>query len=277
LRRRLAGPPKDKPDAGYTVPADASLNDLLYIEQDIANLETWIHVAEPRVSHDPHRFGPFWCHLSDALERTPKCGRTRLMIEMFRADITPADLGGTLTSKGAEIVGDNSPQEFEITTYRVRLKDDVLGQLPLAHQFLNYAWTFDDETVTPSHAYCCRHFFVRRKKRPHGGNPDEFSARVVVTTPFAEGKAHAEMTIKPHPRSGDFGYAMMETVSFSIFTLIAIISAYKTQYATSATSLAATDMVNAFLFGFGLDQLRDTVTNQSTTRLDPAKQPQPAR
>jgi hypothetical protein len=118
----------------------------------------------------------------------------------------------------------------------------------------------------------CRYFFQR---------PSRFSKRrdyfvaVTMQVPFADGEvALPARHVCPRDVEGEKSYAAGEFVNFCVFTVAAIASAYLTKYGTDPTaainSLSLQNMIIAILYGFYIDQLLDTVTNQASNRLSPA-------
>jgi hypothetical protein len=88
---------------------------------------------------------------------------------------------------------------------------------------------------------------------------------VTVTPPFKYGKPmtfHKEITVLPR---GDrrLGAIGVEVTMFFISFFIAVCAAYGTQYATLPTADTVSVFITAFLFGFGLDQIRDRTTRSS--------------
>ena len=254
------------------VPAGAGVDELLAIERDLFIVETWFALIEPRLDEEHGRFGPFWREIHRALVMAPKCAKTRMMLGLVRADTTPQDIVDSLRHYGARIDCATRPYFYITYNYRVILNDPLLGCIQAVRHFIDYTWMFNADRTARSRTFQCRYFLQRPPL--FSGQRDAF-VTVTMQVPFTDGEV-AIPARRVHPRdvAGEKSYAAGELVQFCVFTLAAIASAYLTKYGADPTAAVNTmtlqDMMTAILYGFGIDQLRDTVTNQASNRLSPA-------
>lgn len=272
-------------------------DELLRDEADIFIIETWLHDIAPRLPTTEAKFNTFVNDILEALEKVPKSTRTHVMIELIRADTTPYDIYNSLSKKdgqtkqGGEIDCEPKPFYYVATPITFRFKDPLISQLPAARAFPTYTWEFDDDKslknvdfyqrihfFKPSAMYGTKrifYFFTEAIHQFRHGTPARHwrtaSVRVDVVVP---GHEAIQFPLDVNPRAADGSLiSWMDLFGFAISTSIAVVVAFGAKYGASVSDLpshlAFSDALTAFMFGFGLDQLRDTVSNQATTRLAP--------
>ncbi len=255
----------------HAVPDTATVDELLTIERDIFVIETWFSLIETRLRQHRGRFWPFWEHIRRALVMAPKCTKTRMMLGLIRADTTPQEIMESLHNYGARIECANSPYYYITNNYRAILNDPLLTCIQDVRHFIDYTWSFGTAGIVRSRTFQCRYFFKPRRLAVRR----DWFVNVSMEVPFADGKVKVPARqVYPRKVRGEWAYTIGEGVSFCVFTLAAIASAYLTKYGSepvaAVNALPLQDMVTAILYGFGIDQLRDTLTNQASTRLAPA-------
>lgn len=286
-----------------------SSQELLDIERDFYVADVWTRSVEPKLeafkdpSLDARR--PALVNLSDALLdcilRNPKSDHVQLLLDLMRSDLTPDEVAGALARGEARIDCDPRPKYLESVNIAFVFTNPFLNDVPAARRLLTYSWSISDNTAPPADVDRFRHYFrqpmlgwrfLQRRPSPASGRPaspgvqratpkgaEIHTIAVSVGIPFAIDKeAYAlparELTLRRTPGVW-WKVEPTELASFAVTTAIAVVTAFGAHYASSLPNVITwSDWLSSFMLGFGLDQLRDTVTTQTVVApAGPAVQP----
>jgi hypothetical protein len=259
---------------------DLVAQDLLDTERDFYVADVWTEYMErklyefdgndaadtpAREARDARR--QEWVRFSQALlkclQRCPNADQTQVLIDLVKHDTTLEDVGRALKDGKARIEMDPQPDYLEPVDVAFVITDPVLSNIAAVRRLLSYQWSFGDGSSPPPNVDRCRHFF-RRPRRNWGRRPDLApTISVTVTVPFTD-DASVPFNLKVAPRYPEhFSVSRMtDLAGFTTSAAVAIAAAYGAKYASSLPNLITwNDCLTAFLLGFGLDQLRDTVTS----------------
>jgi hypothetical protein len=196
------------------------------------------------------------------------------------------------------------PQPFpeQTTSFEFRFRDRRLNESPLAAN-LTYNWDFGDGR-SPALGKKCVHSFAKRRKRVfaklgkngdddvvelnvrdcagdkhkfNGKNGDDYVVQVGVRDPAGkEHKFKETVTVKSECMR-DRGMRNLELAAFSISFVVACVLAVSFNYTGSEQLNSLNDYVTPFLWGFGLDQVKDRATSfAELMRRVPQGAPSPA-
>jgi hypothetical protein len=267
----------DRLDKNKAIPADMRPSDLLDLERDY-------HVAQTFVRDFERNLGPELEKFQDAfvaiLSRNTHSPATQQLVWLAQKRLAPQDVVTALAPAGASIACDPAVVPYQMADFRFQFHDPSLRDVDSALRLCTYKWDFGDGTTTPP-SDSCRHFFLA----PRQGNwlvralrwigaklrltkvadPDrQRDINVTVTPPLNLGNpVNFSKTITVvAERDRGWGAIGAEAAMFLISFVIAVFAAYGTQYATLPTADSMSVFITAFLFGFGLDQIRDRTTPQ---------------
>jgi hypothetical protein len=155
-----------------------------------------------------------------------------------------------------------------------------LQAVPAAKRLLIYDWDTGDNTTPPPSVDRFSHYFRIPRRGWRFWKPTErsYDVTLAVRVPFTEVTTTFPFgnVITPRIAAADWWRAEpMEIASFFISVAIAVATAFSTQYASGVPNeITWSACLTAFMLGFGLDQLRDTISPASTSL--PAANPRPA-
>lgn len=249
---------------------------LLAAERDHYIAWTFVNDFEPNAAGNADLANSetdFLAALTNATTKTD----TRLLIQLAQKGLAPQDVENALTQRPPRIDSDNEAIPYQMSNFRLVFGNPALA-VDAVRRICDYKWDFGDNTPSPNSDFC-RHFYLsppepgdlmeraaRRIGRKFGlgvrtGHP--YTVTVTVTTPVSTGPGVAftkAITVqRSRRRMGAIG---IEVATFFISFFIAVCAAYGTQYATLPTADTVSVFITAFLFGFGLDQIRDRAATQ---------------
>lgn len=274
--------------------ASLSPAELLDVERDFYVADVWTENVEPKLEvFASPLLGirlPGMVKLSEALLNcllsSPKSDHTQDLLALLRSDVTLDDIADALKQKEAHIECDPQPKYLKGIDVAFVFADPVLNSIPAARRLLAYEWKIDDGTSPPPNVDRFRHYF--RKPASHARLPWGTAAvdkreislgiQVLFTKPamIIIDLPTKQLTLRRSARPALRGREI-DLATFCVTTSIAIVTAFSAHYASSLPDIISfTDYVTSFMFGFGLDQLRDTVNTPSNTTTAAAGSPNPA-
>ena len=196
------------------------------------------------------------------------------MLDLFRHDTTPQDIASALRAQRARILCDTQPAYLQAVDFVFEITEPLLRDVPAARRFMSYHWSFGDGTRSPPDVDHCRHFFQRPARlsslwtKPDPRQWPNLSGRthkiaVDVTVPLVvDGSFSFEINVTTHDRQAVSVTRWTGWISFGVTAGVAVVTAFSTKYATSVPNVVGwADCLTAFLLGFGLDQLRATISS----------------
>lgn len=265
--------------------------EMLDIERDFYVADVWTEYVEPKLKafKDPELAArrPALEKLSESLLEcllsNPKSDHVQELLDLLRSDVTPDEIAGALQRGEARIECDPRPKCFEAVSIAFIFTNPVLNDVPAARRILNYQWSIDDNTRPPPDVDRFRHHFHQHKlvwRMPWDAPPSKSrTIELKVRVPFGNDTTlHAlppKVVTLRRPTGGWWKVEPMEVASFAVTTSIAVVTAFGAHYASSLPNVITwSDWLSAFMLGFGLDQLRDTVNPPpAATPAAPAVQP----
>jgi hypothetical protein len=250
--------------------------EMLDIERDFYVADVWTEYVEPRLKtfEDPRLAArrPALVKLAesllDCLLHNPKSDYVQVLLDLLCSDITPDEIAAALTRGEARIDCDPRPKYLESVNIAFVFTNPLLNDVPAAKRLLNFFWSINDDTGPPPDMDHFRHYFrqpILAWSMPWRTSPSAktFTIAVNVRVPFADDTAFTlpSQAVTPRRTTGAWWkFEPMEWASFSVTTAIAIVTAFGAHYASSLPDVITwSDWLSSFMFGFGLDQLRDTV------------------
>lgn len=232
--------------------------------------------ADPKLAQRLPAFKRLADALLDCLVRNPKSEHTQELLELVRSDLTPDEIAESLARGEARIDCDPRPKYLETVNVAFAFTNPLLNDVAAARRLLTYSWEIDDGTTPPPNVERFRHYF----RRGQSGVPEEVRHITLhVQVPFTDGAAVTlpAKEVRPRHAGGSWWkFEPMELASFTVSTAIAVVTAFGAHYAQNVPDVVTwSDWLSSFMLGFGLDQLRDTVTPgvSSGAPTQPATQP----
>ncbi len=266
-----------KLEANKQIAENIDRMDLLELERDHYIARTFIcdYEKNRKPGSSLEQFGTeFLSKLRDDTTSTT----TRLLVSLIQQELAPADVAKAIADGKAQIEAAGAIQPYQMGDFRFVFQGR-LKTIVAARRLCTYDWNFNDGTVAPQSDFC-RHFFlaarhyglfgrlrdwweavvrwVTGRKRP----VTPLKIMVTVTPPLNAGPATTidkEIVLLPEQDHG-FGAIGIEVATFFVSFVMAVFAAFGTQYATMPTADSLSVFITAFLFGFGLDQIRDKTT-----------------
>ncbi len=267
-----------KLEAARQIPEGIEAADLLKLERDHYIARTFICDFEHNRIADSN-LAQFEAKFLSSLRDDTTSTTTRLLISLAQQKLAPADVAAAITPDQARIETADKIQVYEMGDFRFVFKDPALQRIGAARRLCTYEWNFRDGTVTPPSDFC-RHFFLAPRRGGlygrirgwlgalvrwlvGGERPEQRrDITVTVTPPLNTGEPtpfNKTITLLPKQDHG-FGAIGIEVATFFVSFFMAVCAAFGTQYATLPTADSLSVFITAFLFGFGLDQIRDKTT-----------------
>jgi hypothetical protein len=270
-------------------------DDLLDAERDFYVADVWTEYVEPRLREQglmaTHGAAPpppdpqvqqAWAEFSaaflDCLRKSPNADCTQTLLHLIRRNTTPQEIAAALGRGEARIDCDPQPKFLEPVDIALVLTNPALGSVAAARRLASYAWTIGDGSSPPPDVDRCHHYFRpslpgwvdRILRKP----PLAYPVVVEVRVPFSGAKpVKFGVTVRPRPMPRVWTTMPMDLLSFTVTAAIAVVTAFGAKYATGVPNVIDwPDCLTAFMLGFGLDQLRDTVSTPPT----PGSAPPPA-
>jgi hypothetical protein len=271
----------------------ASPRDLLDTEHDFYIADVWTEYMERKLDefHEDNRppqeaqawddrrkdWIKFSEILLDCLRKIPSSDQTQLLINLLRHDTTLGDIERALQEKKGHIKCDPNPKYLDPIEVAFVVTDPSLSNIAAVRQLLSYNWSFGDGTSPPPNVDRCTHYFkkprprlaVRRWRVKREPAPVSYDVSVSVTIPFSKVEpVKFTDNVKPRVPQSLSVSRVTDGVGFAVTAAVAVITAFGTKYATSLPNVVGWgDCLTAFLLGFGLDQLRDTVMSSAPSRV----------
>lgn len=210
-----------------------------------------------------------------ALRNATTSTKTRMVVLLARAGLAPQDIADALAAnKSPRIQSDDEVVAYQMADFRL-VFDNPAFDVDAVRRLCTYKWRFGDNTPSPLSDFC-RHFYLaprdeesqlakrtlRRIGRKLGlaaPNSATYEVSVAVTPPVngsAASSFYKKVTVLPARERG-VGAIGIEVATFFISFSIAVVAAYGAQYSTLPTADSWSVFITAFMFGFGLDQIRD--------------------
>jgi hypothetical protein len=274
--------------------------EILDIERDFYVADVWTEYVERKLEafEDPElaarrpKLEKLSKSLLECLLANPKSDHVQVLLDLLRSDVTPDEIAEALQRGEAQIECDPRPKYFESVSIAFIFTNPVLNDLPAARRILKYHWSIDDNT-RPLDVDRFQHQFHPDKlvwrmpwdldklvwRMPWDAPPPKpRTIKLSVRVPFATDTAlHAVLpeVVTPRHPSGGMKIEPMEVTSFFVTTAIALVTAFGAHYASSLPNVITwSDWLSSFMLGFGLDQLRETVSPPTAaTPAAPAVQP----
>jgi hypothetical protein len=281
-----------------------SPQELLDIERDFYVADIWTEYVEPKLNafNEPSfaTRRPALINLSDALLecllRNPKSDHVQVLLDLMRSEVTPDEVAAALARGEARIECDPRPKYLESVSLAFVFTNPLFNDVPAVRRLLTYSWSISDDTAPPPNVDRIRHYFRQPKlgwrslqKKPTATvessvraatmqAAETYSVTVTVGVPFTADKTYTlpARMVTPRRAAGVWWKVEpMELASFGVTTAIAVVTAFGAHYASSLPNVITwSDWLSSFMLGFGLDQLRDTVTTSTVvTPVGPAVQP----
>ena len=157
--------------------------------------------------------------------------------------------------KGNIIAKPTEPRFNELVELNFVFDDPILNESPLMKR-LAIQWTFDDASLSVAGPRCL-HFFKADAKTRWGRNDAEHNVVVLVNG--------SEFKLKLRVRgiqSGDSIVARAEVLSTVVVLVGAVVLALITHQGDIKSLENLSDFINPFLWGFGLDQMKNLVSKR---------------
>lgn len=248
--------------------ATMSSSDVIAVERDFYIASVWTDTVEFAQDLNGIDLKPIRDVLLETLIAGPVRPMTQRLISLMEAGISPLDLEEALRQGQARIECDQRPRYLDLIDFRFALTRPQLTSEPAALGLLEYQWRFDDNTTSPDAGAYCKHFFLPRSRqkwwsRKVAGTTGNVRTVTLTVRVPVWGEPHnftSDLTLRD--REGTVGISAMQVTTFVITTATAVLAAFGAQY--SGVLPTAIDWgvgVTAFMFGFGIDQVRDRTTN----------------
>jgi hypothetical protein len=252
--------------------------DKLDVERDLYIADVWTEYVEPRLHADPDRYGELAASLLDSLFRNPKSEQVQTLLDLLRSETTPHEIALSLARNEGWVDSDLRKRALEMVDIAFSFTHPALQAVPAAKRLLIYDWDTGDETSPPPSVDRFNHYF-RSPRRPWElWKPAErdYVVTLAVRVPFSshtEAFPFGTVITARTPVADWWRVEPMEIASFIISAAIAAATAFGTQYASGVPDeLTWAAYSSAFMLGFGLDQLRDTISPVAAT-MHPATPP----
>jgi hypothetical protein len=255
--------------------------DMLDVERDLYIADIWTEYVEPKLHTDPDRFNELAASLLDSLLRNPKSEHVQTLLDLLRSETTPQEVALSLSRNEGWIDCDPHPRALQSVNIAFGFTHPALQAVPAAKRLLIYDWDTGDDTAPPPSVDRFSHYF----RLPPRGFPSwkaaerSYDVTLGIRVPFTH---HTETfpfgtVITPRVAPSERWRAEpMEIASFFISVAIAVATAFGTQYASGVPDqITWSAGLSAFMLGFGLDQLRDTIS-PAAAALPAANPPQAA-
>ncbi len=259
--------------------------ELLEVERDFYILDVWTEFVEPALKEHEHRFSAMADELLVGLRRNPVSDHVQLGLLMIQSSMTPGDLRSAIEKTAGFIECNDHPRYLDTIDCRFVFRDPSIQAVSAARRFVSYQWMFDDGSESPADFERCRHYFVppsfhcvRRLLAPWVEDWSEARTRTIKVKVSVPGRADAAaqefvhtVQIRDQYRgASELGW--LQVINFGLSTSIAVLAAFAAQYGSALPdALDWKAAVAAFMFGFGLDQIRDkTTTGPASPRVAPA-------
>jgi hypothetical protein len=186
--------------------------------------------------------------------------RAEDLVKSMEISVLPTDISAALT-KGKDAAGivivPSQPDVYELAEFRVKFYEPKLNDSPLIDD-LDFLWCFGDKT-RPARGRRSVHYFRRRTASLwHSESPYKVKVEIRSAGALAA-TLSADVTVqRPRGRVGKIFGA--EVISTAIVFVGAVGIAYITHLAEIRPFESIQDYFNAFLWGFGLDQMKGLVT-----------------
>lgn len=192
--------------------------------------------------------------------------------------ITPHEICETLDkinsgNLGARIrVEPVNPEERQSAVYEVEFDEPRLNYLE-ARRLVQFVWDFGDGTARTRGVRCVHHFpltvlwrnplrRLQRLQLVKGSYERTVSVEMSASDDERESTAKTDTKVRVRgPTKRSVGLTLFELFSFVLVTAVAVISAFGAEYANLVGESTYSTWLTAFLFGFGLDQIRDRTVN----------------
>lgn len=238
-----------------------SINELVSLEHDAMIASNYLDEFLPAVDRYPD-CGDFAESFLKLLQTDNGPALVRPLATVLGLGITPNKIFDEINTGRVHIVIDpQRPRVRQLLAFRLRFEDPQMEGVSAIRDLIEYGWDFGDGTE-PVRTERGEHFYTKYyRKREKNIYKMTCQLSVPSSTKGHPGDLPAvkyDITVRQSPNHAP---SLVEIASFGITALIAVLTAYAAQY----TSVQAIDSFGAiltpFLFGFGLDQLRERTAN----------------
>lgn len=255
--------------------------ELINVERDFYVADVWTEYVGPKLYMfaDPSLSSrlPGMTKLSEALLccllSNPKSDHTQDLLDLLRSDVTLDDIADALGRKEARIECDAQSKYLKGIDVAFAFTNPVLNSIPAARRLLAYEWKIDDGASPPPNVDRFRHYFRQpawQARLPWSAAATDtrnisLGLQVLFTATTTNELLRKQLILRRRDYSALKGREM-DLATFFVTTSIAIVTAFGAHYASSLPNVISfADYATSFMFGFGLDQLRDTVNTPSNT------------
>jgi hypothetical protein len=245
--------------------------DALEVERDLYIVDIWTEYVEPKLATNPQRFGELAASLLDSMLRNPKSEHVQTLLDLLRSETTPEEIALSLAKKEGDIVCDLHPRPLESVDIAFVFTHPALQAVTAAKRLLIYDWDTGDETAKPPSVDRFSHYFrmswreswMSWRESWRLGSARSYDVTLAVRVPFT---SHTETfgfvtVVTPRVSAAGRWLEPMDLASFVVTAAIAVATAFGTQYASGLPDVITWPAgLSAFMLGFGLDQLRDTIS-----------------
>jgi hypothetical protein len=241
--------------------------EVLDVERDLYIADVWTEYVEPKLRANPARFAELADSLLDSLLRNPKSDQVQTLLDLLRSETTPQEIALSLGGNEGWVECETTrPRALQSVDIAFAFNHPALQAVPAAKRLLIYDWNTGDDTTPPPSVDRFSHYFrgARRGLWFRRGDERSYTVTLGIRVPFTANTGTFPFGTVITPRLGAAeGWRLepMEVASFFISAAIATATAFGTQYASGLPDeITWATCSSAFMLGFGLDQLRDTIS-----------------
>jgi len=247
--------------------------ELLEVERDFYVADAWTELVEPALREDKQRFKAMTDELLLCLQRNPVSDHVQLALSMIQSSLTPADLNVALEKANGYIDCNDFPRYLDAIDCRFVFSDPCIQSVPAARRIVMYKWEFDDASEPPENFERCRHYFAPpsfywlRAALGQSVRGWELARRRIIKLHVSmpgsptRGTTFEHKVVLRDQYKGASELGMLQFMNFCLSTSIAVLAAFAAQYGSALPeTLTWQAAVAAFMFGFGIDQIRDKAT-----------------
>jgi len=253
--------------------------DVLDVERDLYIADIWTEYVEDKLRADPARFGELAASLLDLLMRNPKSDQVQTLLDLLRAETTPREIAMSLARGEGWVECDPRPRALQSVDIAFTFTHPALRTVSAASRLLTYDWDTGDGTTPPPDVGRFSHYFKAPRPRLRFWKTvrRSYDVTLAVRVPFTAvtDSFGFATVITPRMTAADRWRAEpMEIASFFISAAIAVATAFGTQFGGGVPNeITWSAGFSAFMLGFGLDQLRDTISPGTAAVTSPAPPP----
>lgn len=187
--------------------------------------------------------------------------RAAVQIHSMLLGYREAEIDAALTAgEGRVSFRPSMPTDSELVTFAFDFKHPSMNEAPLV-KTLQYEWQFGDRTG-PAAGKKCVHFFKTAKslKLPWSSpSPSDFKGHVSVVAPFGTPFSFP-FGVSVRRRRLSLTLPIIDTAAFLATLVIALIVVFASHVGDARPFMTFNDYVTPFIWGFGLDQIKEQAT-----------------